>query len=487
MTSRASRDAAIGLFSWAAPLLTTFACTPILIRSLGPAQYGLYVLVSAFSIYSLHHGLGRALIRFTPQVSDDPAAGVAMLIRPATALAVLIATVNLTVLLPLTYFVLRDDVTDHSELAPALVLLALMILATALMQLHGAVAQIVGQFPRYGVITALTGACASIGAAVIAWRIGSWVSVLAWQATVGCGGAVAMMALALPIVRRSSTKSAGPVPLPRELFRFAFVAGLPQLIGAAITLAERAVVAEWFGAAVVGGYSVAWLVAQLLHSVMFHASVMFPVAASRMSVDELIRVYEQAMRLVLVTAVTGGVGLWICGPRFVLLWAGAATSAYAAEVVGILASAAAVLGILVLPWWMAEARGFPEANVRFLASAAIAMALLVPLLLRFGPEGVAVARVLSLAMAPLYVVLVERRVFGASRVRFWLGSAWRMAIVATLTAAVMSGIISADSGWQRLVVAAAAGVAISLVSSMALGYIPWRLRYRDTPHSRDRS
>ena len=58
------RNVIYGSLTWVLPVGLSFVATPIIVRSLGNNDYGLYALVLGFISYSFTFSLGRAVTKY---------------------------------------------------------------------------------------------------------------------------------------------------------------------------------------------------------------------------------------------------------------------------------------------------------------------------------------------------------------------------------------------------------------------------------------
>src|SRR5215213_3124618 len=58
------RNSIYGLSTWLLPLALSFIATPVIVKSLGHEDYGIYALVLGFIAYSFNFNVGRAITKY---------------------------------------------------------------------------------------------------------------------------------------------------------------------------------------------------------------------------------------------------------------------------------------------------------------------------------------------------------------------------------------------------------------------------------------
>src|SRR5687767_11538659 len=61
------RNSIYGFSTWLLPLALSFIATPVIVRSLGHEDYGIYAFVLSFIAYSFNFNVGRAITKFVAE------------------------------------------------------------------------------------------------------------------------------------------------------------------------------------------------------------------------------------------------------------------------------------------------------------------------------------------------------------------------------------------------------------------------------------
>lgn len=443
------RDAGLGVLAWAAPLALAFFLTPVVVENLGAKDYGQFAFFSGLGSLLLL-GTGRALLHHAPTASPrDVRAGLATLLPSALALA-LIAGLAAALLIALGATLVFGTVPWTGVL-----LAGLLATVGGLLQTIGVVPHLLGRFPFAAIVTAGSAILWSISAAVLASRGGSWTALLMLQSAVAVLTIAALAGFAVSHLRGQTPRAPHASAL-RSLARFAMTVGVAQVAGALLVVLERVVVTSQ-GPAAMASYALALMLCTLLHAAVQHASTMLVPLASGAFGDEresrLLDMYRRGLALVVYVAVFVVISLVICGATFMDLWIGGDLARESADIVRILAPTFGVLAVLVLPWQVADARGYPGRNVALTCASLVVGVVAGPWLAQdFGAQGMALARATGLLIAPIYIISVERRVFGRVQSDLWLALAWRVVLAGAVVCALETALLARwPASWLTLV------------------------------------
>lgn len=152
------RNVLYGLSTWILPLVLSFVSTPIIYRSLGDKDYGIYALVLGFIAYSFNLSFGRAITKY---IAEYRASGENDKIRDivsATFFINLTVGVAVVVLIFLTANFFVGDVfeiaaEDRSKTVLALYIASLTLFFLILNQVFNSILQGIHRFDVYSKIT----------------------------------------------------------------------------------------------------------------------------------------------------------------------------------------------------------------------------------------------------------------------------------------------------------------------------------------------
>jgi O-antigen/teichoic acid export membrane protein len=140
------KNVLFGFSTWILPLGLSFVATPIIVRNLGNAEYGIYALVLGFVGYSFNFNLGRAITKY---IAEYRISGETEKLRDVISstffLNLLVGALGvLTVCFSAEWLVinvLRLDEAAQSKSVTALYIAALIIFATSLNQVFNSIIQ----------------------------------------------------------------------------------------------------------------------------------------------------------------------------------------------------------------------------------------------------------------------------------------------------------------------------------------------------------
>jgi O-antigen/teichoic acid export membrane protein len=459
------RAVIFGAGSWIIPIAMSVVLTPVIVRGLGVPAYGVYALVLGFLNNTFTSGLGRGVVR---ECSGDrlTADRLSRWLSAALTMAGVIGVVA-GGLLAFTAF----ESISSLHLGPELDLSArLAALALAMAFPLAAIQQVLQfvplagyRFDVYAQALLLFSVLQTGGTAFLAMRGANPPALVFWF-----GLAAGLTAGFVLLRMRHLTPGLRIRPgLDRDVFSplmtFGGAVFVYQLAGYVQVVFERWWIGRTLGLDAVAFYVVSMTLAVQLHGgVAYMARGILPAAsAARNAGDaaEFERLYGRMLRTVLPPLVVFIVTLVSLRGEVLSIWMGPAFAAGAGDALGILAVSFGMLAGLIVPWEFFEAAGFPTANAVFgvawlLAGVAVNVAA-VP---RWGIVGAAFGRLTLLLLLPVYVVKVERKLFGGVRARLWIS-------VGVLAAAFGA----AAAGTSRLIPSLAGGGAAGLAAALAAG------------------
>jgi O-antigen/teichoic acid export membrane protein len=420
--------------SWLLPLVVTVVSTPIVIARLGLEAYGLYALALSYAGAVSSLNLGRGLVR--ELAATGPPGNVrhrAQLVGSALTVAAIVGVVGFIGLLlaaePFARAVLGRQI-DPSVARWALLLAAGAAPLTLLWQAAGAVPQGLSRFDIAGWIAAGGGVAIGLGNLALATRGHGVLALLGWN--LAASAVIAMVAIALvwPLLGRGPGRPSADAM--SALARFGGITVLCQIIGALWALAERTILARDLGTDAVALVAVPMAIGIYLQASITSATVLLVPMASRLATPtqsvSLAAVYARATRLVSLVVVGLSVTVAASSHAVLDVWLGAAFAASAGPVLQLLAIAYGLNGLATLAWHFTEGLNRPVRNATISLAWAIAgtVALLV-LVPRLGLIGAGWARLVAMALVPVYIVTFERALLGGHPRGLWIRIAIRLA------------------------------------------------------------
>jgi O-antigen/teichoic acid export membrane protein len=403
------------------PLCVTLVTVPLLVGALGLRQFGVYALASTVTTYvSLGDlGLGDAIVRFvgaSESAGDRPAAG------RVVSTAVLYYLI-LGVVAGGAIFWLGPELASLFRVGGSLRVAAADVFRISGISLPAAMlwacyARVPEALQRYDISSALVAANATFGAIAPAAAALLTHSVV-WAVA---AGAVTTVALALVTCTVAALLLRGASILPRldrvsgrALFgfsAFSFAWRLSYVITAQL---DRVVIGTLLGPAAVALYTVPATTAMRVQGLLSRlAYVLFPaVSRHRGDLEDLRRLYESALRVMLALGLAVSVPLFLCHRQLLVGWVGPAYAGEATRVFAILIAAYLLMTISVVPYSFSTGVGRPAPNAMFaLCGAALNAAAIYPAVHFLGIEGAALSVMLSFAPVPSGAAWIQSRVLG---------------------------------------------------------------------------
>src|SRR5215218_8542006 len=466
-TDRLARNAVFSVVAWLLPLITGFFTTPILVRGLGNENYGLYAAITGFMAYSFSFGIGKIAAKY---VAEYRASGEAERLNPVIsatfAFTFSIALIGTIVLAVFARTIVTDlllvDAGSVEIAVKSLYLACAVSFAGMLSQIYQNVLQGLHRFGSFLILTNLNGLLLGAGNIAIVLRGGGVVELLEWNAVV----AVTIGTLFYFVARRGLPGMSLTVSVDRNTVRTVLGYGTSiifyQIFSNILFIFERAIVMRKFGAEGLAFYSVPMLLAIYLHSfVGSFALVLFPMVNELLS-DRArqVELYKKASKLIL-ALLAFAITTFVCTGRSGLqVWINEEFAANSYTLLVIHSLTFAGIGISSIAWQLAE--GFGRARINTFVTA-VYMFVTLPLMLfgadMYGPEGVALSRMLVVfAMLPV-ILYCESKFLGSVFLSFWVTSILRVAIAAASAAAVETIVIkSFQPNWLTLCVAGFGGI-----------------------------
>jgi len=385
------------------PLLM-LAATPVLVGSLGTADFGLLMLTNAVAgIGSAGNlGMGAATIKFVSSaIGRQDRAGAVQVIRATLGLA-LFGTALVAGLIALAAPQLAahvfEKMGEHGQVTVALMFAALNLV---IMQVDGVYASGLRGLERFGTAARLEigfKLTAVLTAMAVAWLTRDLVAVL-----VASGACLAASGLAKGwTLGRLLDASVLRVDLAnramlRTVLGFGWWNWLSGIGGLLFVHADRLLIGALIGANAVGYYAVCTQLAQQVHALPAAAmAFLFPLISRKLHTDDhgsLTRLRNYGVTVNVAISLTLGIGMIVFGPTLLAWWMGRDFAAQSSHILLWLTLAYFVLSLNVAPYYLLlghnEARYVSVANLAGGGMGLLAAVILLPTL---GVIGAAQAR-----------------------------------------------------------------------------------------------
>jgi len=478
-TDRLATNAVFSGMSWFLPVILGFFTTPILVKGLGTENYGLYAVITGLLAYSFGFGVGKIAAKY---VAEYRATGEIEKIGPVIsgtfAISLAVATTGAAILAVFARPIVTDVLLIKGEsievAVNALYLASVIFIAALISQIFQYILQGLKHFGTFLLLTNLNGVVLGVGNIVIVLSGGGIIALLVWNVAV-----VSVIGVLFYIsARRGLPGLTLTLRIGRETARSVMTYGasiiLYQISANVLFIFERTLIVRKFGAEALAFYAVPMMLAIYLHSfVGSFAVVLFP-AVNELLSDQgrQIELYQKASKIILAIVVFV-VSTFLCiGYPGLQVWINLefAENSYALLVIHSLTFGMIALSVVV--WQIAEGFGHPRINA-FIS--AISLVIAVPLMLfasdQYGPEGVAVSRLMGAVLSLPMIFYIERRFLGRVFWRFWAAILVRVCFAAAASSLIETLIVrSFEPSWAMLAAAGACGIATYGLVLFLTGY-----------------
>lgn len=474
------RNSIYGFSTWLLPLALSFIATPIIVRSLGHEDFGIYALVLGFIAYSFNFNVGRAITKYVAEYrSKGENEKISEVISATLFLNLAIGLFGMAVI----FFSASILVVDLLKIQPesqeksiyALYVAGLTIFFLMLNQVFNAILQGLHRFDVYAKIFNLNNILLISGNLLLALKGFGLLPLLVWNLSMTGLGAI----LAAFAAKRLLPEFTLNLKLRRETLKL--VAGysssiiIYQILANVLLLFERGWITGKLGAESLTYYVVPMMLGLYIHSFISSLLlVIFPLASElKDDKEKLLRLYRKATKIVSFLTVFLGATMIVESRTFLTLWMGADFAESAASLLVLHTITFSLLAIEIVAWQMTEGLGYPNYNCYLFAICFIISILGMILLIDgYGNWGVAFARFLGFATLFLSIFYIEKRFFGKIQFELWFRIFGILAVGAA-AGIFVEKLIAANLGlsWITLILSVFAGGIVYCFSAWFLGFV----------------
>ena len=474
------RNVFYGFLTWILPLGLSFAATPLIVRTLGDADYGIYALVLGFIGYSFTFSIGRAITKY---IAEYRANGESEKIRDVISATLFInVAVGLLGVLAICLsanWLIRDvfkiaaEAQNKSVLA--MYIAALIIFCTMLNQVFNAVLQGIHRFDVYAKILNASSFALLFGNLVMALLGYGLLVLLSWNL---------LITLATSIVFAISAKHFLPefginFRVQRETLKLVlrYSSGIIgyQILANLLLLFERGWITRKLGSESLTYYVVPMSLGMYIHG--FISSLMlviFPLASElKDDKEKLLRLYLKATKIVCLLVVFLITTLIIDSNSFLKIYMGETFAEKSSTLLILHAISFGAAAILTVSWQMTEGLGYPNYNFSvFSVCLILSVSLMLLLTESYGSFGVAIARLVGFCTIFFSIFIVEKWFFKKVQARFWAKLVGSLAIAAGLAGIVQFFIIrNLSLSWFSFILSVVCGGIVYLFALWILDFV----------------
>jgi O-antigen/teichoic acid export membrane protein len=368
-----ARNALHGLLGFVAPAVVVFASYPVLLRHLGPAAFGVYLLAVSMSgaMMFLDLGFSAATLRFVAQDlaagRTEAAADVVMTSLVFYGAASVAGGAVIAALAPAWAFLFKVDAHLVGDAVIVFRLAGLQFAACFLAMVFISVAKGAGQFDRAALYLSLL-SIATYGCAMVAVLRGSGLAGAMRNvvvANLAILGLIALDGFRLCRARGIHLRHARPCAF-RRMFGFGWVLTVNSVAGFFLFQIQRFLLGFAMGPAAVSVYQAAMAGPSKLHAAVNAASeVLFPLASGSGDRAALRQTYLRMLGVSAGAVLAGFAGLVVLARPLLTLWLGASMAASVAPLIPIFALGYFFLALSPAPFHVVNGLGRPGLNTLF--------------------------------------------------------------------------------------------------------------------------
>jgi O-antigen/teichoic acid export membrane protein len=474
------RNSVYGFSTWLLPLALSFVATPVIVKSLGHVDYGIYALVLSFIAYSFNFNVGRAITKYVAEYrADGEREKITEVISATLFINLALGGIGLLVIVGSAQFLVADALQIQTEAQEktiyALYIAALTIFFLMLNQVFNAILHGLHRFDVYAKIFNLNNILLITGNLVLALRGYGLIPLLSWNLLITAGSALVSAIAAKRLLPEFSLNLKFRRETLKLVFKYSSGVIAYQILANILLLFERLWITGKLGAENLTFYVVPMMLALYIHS--FIASLMlviFPLASELKNEQEkLLRLYQKATKIVSFLAIFLGATLIVQSQPLLTLWMSAEFAEKSAALLVLHTITFSLLAIEIVAWQTTEGLGYPNYNCYlFMICFIISVSGMIGLVDDFGNFGVALARTAGFGALFFSIFYVEKRFLGKIQIKFWLklGS---ILTVSTVLAVLIESFLTAKLGisWISLIISGFAGGAVYCLTAWLLGFV----------------
>lgn len=434
------RNVVYGSLTWVLPLGLNLVATPVIVRSLGNNDYGIYALILGFIGYSFTFNFGRAITKYIAEYrSSGDERKIRDVISASFFISVTVGLCGVLLIGLLSGWLVRDvfgiDVEAQNRTIDAMYIASGVIFFWGLSQVFSSVLQGIQRFDVYSKIYTGTTFALISGNLALAYAGFDLRALLAWNLVVLLLSSIVFAIAAKKLLPEFGIHFKFERDTLWLVLRYSAGTLGYQILANILVLFERGWITQRLGTENLTFYVVPLMLGIYLHG--FIASlvlVVFPLASElKDDREKLLKLYQKATKVISFLVVFIVTSVVVQGSTFLNLWMGEEFSRQSSTLLTLHIGCFGLIAILTVSWQMTEGLGFPQWNAAAAGvCTAIAIALMIFLTDDLGNFGVAVARFAGFATIFLSIFFVERWFFKAVQTRFWLGLAGSLAIAAVV-------------------------------------------------------
>lgn len=475
-----SKNVFYGFLTWFLPLGLSFAATPLIVRTLGDADYGIYALVLGFIGYSFTFSIGRAITKY---IAEYRANGETDKIRDVISATffvnIAVGLLGVTAICLSANWLVRElfKITPEaqSKTVLAMYIAALVIFCTMLNQVFNAVLQGIHRFDVYAKILNASNFAMLFGNIVLVLRGYGLLFLLVWNLLITLTTSIVFAVAAKRLLPEFGINLRFRRETLKLVMRYSSGIIGYQILANLLLLFERGWITRQLGSESLTYYVVPMSLGMYIHG--FISSLMlviFPLASElKNEKEKLLRLYLNATKIACLLVVFLVTTLIIGSNSFLTIYMGASFAEKSSALLIIHAVTFGTLAILTVSWQMTEGLGYPNYNFYvFGICLVVSVTLMLLLTKNYGNFGVAIARLFGFGTLFFSIFYVEKWFFKKIQIEFWAKIIGNLGIAAIFAGLSEFFIIkNLDLNWFTFILSVVCGGIVYLFALWILDFV----------------
>lgn len=465
--------------TWILPLGLSFLATPVIVRSLGNEDYGIYALVLGFIAYSFNFNIGRALTKY---IAEYRVRGEKEKIRDVISATFFVNITIGLIGLAIIWFsadslvknVFKIEPVSQTKTVYALYLSGFIIFFTMLSQVFSAILQGIQRYDVFSKIFNIYNFFLIGGNLLLALNGYKLNTLLGWNLLIAVPTSLVILISAKKLLPEFGIGLGFKRETLKLVLNYSWGVVAYQILANVLLLFERSWITRNLGAESLTFYVVPMMLAVYMHG--FISSLMmviFPLASElKDDREKLLRLYLKATKIVALLVVFFSLTLIVESKTFLTLWMNADFAENSSTLLILHTLTFGISAIGVISWYMMDGLGYPNYNcLVFVVCFIISISGMVWLTVEYGNIGIAAARLAGFATIFLSVFFVEKWFFKRVQLKFWLKLIGSLAISGIAAASVEKLLIqNLPVNWLVFIISVISG-------GLVYGSILWLLGF----------
>ena len=479
-TRNIARNALYGFSTWILPLALSFVGTPIIVKSLGNNDYGIYALVLGFIGYSFNLSFGRAITKYIAEFRiTGETENIRDVISATFFINIIVGFIGVSIILVLAKWlvinVFQIDEVNQNKTVIAMYLAAFVVFFSMLTQIFNSVLQGIHRYDVYSKIFNFNSIAIMLGNICLVVFDYGLLSLLTWNLAVTCLTSVLFAISSKKLLPEFGISlKIKPSIVKLVLVYSSGIIGY-QILANLLALFERGWITRQLGAESLTYYVVPMLLAIYIHAFINSlVQVVFPLASElKNNKEKLLRLYLKASKIVCLLVFFIAFTLVAESRVFLTLWMGAEFAENTYLILIIHTIAFSLVAIQIVSWHMTEGLGYTGYNLGiFLVCLTINISLILSLTENYGNVGLAFGRLGGFGTMFFSIFFVEKWVFGHVQLKFWFRTVSMLGVAVLLGVCVEKLIVSNfNLSWLTFISATFVGGVIYCLTIWMLGLI----------------